>query len=208
MPTACAGVPAAQYPAEVASGWAAVNVKGGMLSARRLILDTAGNFLVAESGKSITAHILDASRCIASSKTLIKQNNLSSGIYLTGTTLYASSMSTVWKWTYDPQAIAVGVTKTVVVTGMYNGDHLTRSLIISLNHPNLLIVSHGSNDNFDFTSGNINIARSNIKVFDMNAVPTGGHDYVTGGNTLAYGLRNEVGLTFDPNNMLLTLLKP
>jgi len=47
-----------------------------------------------------------------------------------------------------------------------------------------------------------------IKVFDMNAVPTGGRSDATGGNTLAYGLRNEVGLAFYPNNMLLTLLKP
>jgi glucose/arabinose dehydrogenase len=134
-------------------------------SARGLILDTAGNFLVVESGKGITAHILDASGCIASSKTLIKQNNLNHGVYLTGTTLYASSMSTVWKWTYDPQVLTVGAIKTVVVTGMYNGGHPTRSLVVSPSHPNLLVVSHGSNDNFDFPSGNINIARSNISRF-------------------------------------------
>lgn len=205
MPTACAGVPAAQYPGEVAPGWAAVKVKGGMLSARGIIFDTAGNLLVVESGKGITAHTLDAFGCITSSKILIKQNNLNHGIYLNGTTLYASSMSTVWKWSYDPKAISVGSTKTVVVTGMFNGGHPTRSLIISPNHPNLLIVSHGSNDNFDFPSGNVNVARSNIKVFDMNAVPTSGHNYVTGGHTPAYGLRNEVGLTFDPNNMFVAI---
>jgi len=76
MPTACAGVPAAQYPWGVASGWAAVKVKGGMISARGVVFDTAGNLLVVESGKGITAHTLDGSGCIASSKTLIKQNNL------------------------------------------------------------------------------------------------------------------------------------
>ncbi|KAN0104437.1 hypothetical protein V8E51_010182 [Hyaloscypha variabilis] len=202
MPTACAGVPVAQYPGEVATGWAAVKVKGDMISARGVIFDSAGNLLVVESGKGITAHTLDATGCIVSSKTLIKQNNLNHGIYLNGTTLYASSMTTVWKWTYDPKAIAVGSTKTVVVAGMYNGGHPTRTLIISPNHPNLLAVSHGSNDNFDFPSGNFNVARANIKVFDMDAVPTGGYNYVTGGHTPAYGLRNEVGLTFDPNNML------
>lgn len=207
LPTACAGVPAAQYPGQVASGWAAVKVKGGMISARGIVFDAAGNLLVVESGKGITAHTLasDGSGCIASSKTLIKQNNLNHGIYLNGTSLYASSMTTVWKWTYDPKAIAVGSTKTVVVTGMYNGGHPTRSLIISPKHPNLLIVSHGSNDNFDFPSGNVNTARSNIKVFDMNSVPSGGYNYVTGGQTPAYGLRNEVGLTFDPNNMFVNI---
>jgi glucose/arabinose dehydrogenase len=207
MPTACAGVPVAQYPGEVATGWAAVKVKGDMISARGVIFDSAGNLLVVESGKGITAHTLDATGCIVSSKTLIKQNNLNHGIYLNGTTLYASSMTTVWKWTYDPKAIAVGSTKTVVVAGMYNGGHPTRTLIISPNHPNLLAVSHGSNDNFDFPSGNVNVARANIKVFDMDAVPTGGYNYVTGGHTPAYGLRNEVGLTFDPNNMFVGTIK-
>jgi glucose/arabinose dehydrogenase len=207
MPTACAGVPVAQYPGEVATGWAAVKVKGDMISARGVIFDSAGNLLVVESGKGITAHTLDATGCIVSSKTLIKQNNLNHGIYLNGTTLYASSITTVWKWTYDPKAIAVGSTKTVVVAGMYNGGHPTRTLIISPNHPNLLAVSHGSNDNFDFPSGNVNVARANIKVFDMDAVPTGGYNYVTGGHTPAYGLRNEVGLTFDPNNMFVGTIK-
>lgn len=210
MSTACPGVPAAQYPSEVASGWAAVKIKGGMITARGIVFDTAGNLLIVESGKGITAHTLasDGSGCIASSKTLIKQNNLNHGIYLNDTTLYASSMTTVWKWTYDPKAVAVGSNKTVVVTGMYNGGHPTRSLIISPNNPSLLIISHGSNDNFDFPSGNINIARSNIKVFDMNSVPTGGYNYVTGGQTPAYGLRNEVGLTFDPIICSLSLFNP
>jgi len=207
MPTACAGVPVDQYPGEVATGWAAVKVKGDMISARGLIFDSAGNLLVVESSKGITAHTLDATGCVVSSKTLIKQNNLNHGIYLNGTTLYASSMTTVWERTYDPKAIAVGSTKTVVVAGMYNGGHPTRTLIISPNHPNLLVVSHGSNDNFDFPSGNVNVARANIKVFDMDAVPTGGYNYVTGGHTPAYGLRNEVGLTFDPNNMFVGTIK-
>jgi hypothetical protein len=99
MPTACGGVPAAQYPGEATSGWAAVKVKSGMISARGIVFDTAGNLLVVESGKGITAHTLDASGCIVSSKTLIKQNNLNHGICLNGTALYASSMTAVWKWT-------------------------------------------------------------------------------------------------------------
>jgi hypothetical protein len=88
-------------------------------------------------------------------------------------------MTTVWKWMYGPQAIAVRSDRTVVVTGMFNGGHPTRSLIIQPSHTNLLVVSHGSNDNFDFIPGNINVARSNIKVFDMNTIPTCGYNYVT-----------------------------
>jgi hypothetical protein len=46
IPTACVGVPSPQYPEQVApSGWVAVKVKGDMVSARGIILDTAGNLL-------------------------------------------------------------------------------------------------------------------------------------------------------------------
>ena len=90
------------------------------------------------------------------------------------------------------------------MTGMYPGGHATRTLAIPPNHPNLLVISHGSNDNFDYASADINIGRSNVKVFDMTSTPTTGYNYVSGGRTSGYGLRNEVGLTFDPNGMCVT----
>ena len=111
---------------------------------------------------------------------LIKQNNLSHGIFLNGTTLYSSSMTTLWSWTYDLKAIAGGSNKKVVVTEMCAQGNPTRSLIIPPNHFNLLVVAHGSNHNFDFASGNINAARSNIEVFDMTAVPSCGYNCVVG----------------------------
>jgi hypothetical protein len=54
--------------------------------------------------------------------------------------------------------------------------------------------------------GKINVARSNIKVFDMNTVPIGGYHYFTGGLTPTYALRNEVGFAFDQNNMFLAII--
>ncbi len=179
-----------------------------MVSTRGIVFDSAGHLLTVESGKGVTAHTLGSDGCITTSKTLISQNNLNHGIALNanGTTLYASSMTTVWSWTYDPQTVAiVASSKTVVVKGMFAGGHPTRTLIFSPTNQNLLLVSHGSNDNFDYPSGDVNTARSAVKVFDINAVPTGGHSYVTGGHQAGYGLRNEVGLTFDSNNMFVTL---
>jgi hypothetical protein len=114
----------------------------------------AGNLLIVESGKGITAY-----------------------------TMYASSTTIVWSWTYDPKAIAVGSAKIAVVTGMVASSHPTRSLIIPPKHPNLLVVSRGSNDNFNFPFGHINAARSNIKVFDLTSIPNGGYSYVMGGHT-------------------------
>jgi hypothetical protein len=38
-------------------------------------------------------------------------------------------------------------------------------------------------------------------VFDISKVPTGGYTYAKDGYLMGYGLRNEVGLTFDGNGM-------
>lgn len=203
VPTGCAGVTAAQYPGILKDGWRATKVKGGMTGTRGVILDSAGHILTVESGKGITLHTVGLDGCITDSKTLIAQNNLNHGILLdvNGTTLYASSMTTVWAWPYDPVAAAVIGSATIVVSGMFNGGHPTRSLVMSPAYPNLLVVSHGSDENIDVASINMSTARAIVKVFDMSSVPSGGFNYITDGYNAGYGLRNEVGLTFDANNM-------
>lgn len=82
----------------------------------------------------------------------------------------------------------------------YNG-HVTRTLIIPPNRPDLLVVAHGSNGNLDYASGDPATARAIVKVFNTSAVPTGGHNYAKDGWNAGYGLRNEVGLAFDGNNL-------
>ncbi|CAN9265928.1 unnamed protein product [Alternaria alternata] len=80
--------------------------------------------------------------------------------------------------------------------------HVTRTLSIPPQHPNLLIVSHGSNDNFDYGSADMKTGRSCVKVFNTTTIPENGYDYPTGGYQMGYGLRNEVGLAFDAEGML------
>jgi glucose/arabinose dehydrogenase len=203
VPTICAGVAVAQYPGILKDGWRATKVKGGMTGTRGVILDTAGHILTVESGKGISVHTVGFDGCITDSKTLIAQNNLNHGILLNpnGTTLYASSMTTVWAWPYDPIAAAVLGSATIVVSGMFNGGHPTRSLVMSPAYSNLLVVSHGSDENIDIASINMSTARAIVKIFDMSSVPIGGYKYATDGYNAGYGLRNEVGLTFDANNM-------
>jgi hypothetical protein len=202
IPSSCSGL-TPRYASSIASGWRATKIKGSLRTPRGIVIDSAGHLLVVEVGLGISAHTLDASGCIASSKTLISQTNLNHGIYLSpdGLTLYASSITTVWKWTYNPTDATISGSSTVLVTGMSNGGHATRTLTIPKNNPNLLVVSCGSNGNLDIPATDMATARAVVKVFDLNSVPNGGYNYVSGGWQAGYGLRNEVGIVFDGNNM-------
>ncbi|CZR56442.1 uncharacterized protein PAC_06330 [Phialocephala subalpina] len=203
VPTACPGVPAISFPFQVASGWAATKVAGNLTLPRGIVVDTQGRLLMVQNGIGISQHILTSGGCIQSSRVLIAQTNLNHGIYLSpnGTTLYASSPTTVWSWTYDPASGNVLGSYTVLVTGMVNSGHITRTLIIPPHAPNLLLVAHGSNGNVDAAAVNPATARAVVRVFDLSNLPSGGYNYVTQGYLMGYGLRNEVALAFDGNNM-------
>lgn len=203
VPESCSGVPAAKFQTSVASGWKATKIAGGLQTPRGAIFDSAGHLLIVESGKGITVFTLDQSGCVSTKKTLISQTNLNHGIRLSpdGNTLYASSMTTVWKWSYNPTDATITGTATVLVTGMSNGGHATRTIAIPENNPNLLVVSCGSNANLDMPSGDAAIGRAIVKVFDLSSAPSGGYNYASGGYSAGYGLRNEVGIVFDGNNM-------
>ncbi|RDL31915.1 Uncharacterized protein BP5553_09317 [Venustampulla echinocandica] len=204
IPASCAGAGAAKFQSVLASGWKATKVIGGLTSPRSIVFDTAGNMLVVQSGKGISLHVMSADGCISSTKMLVSQNNLNHGISLSvdGKTLYASTSTTVYSWPYTASSTSVG-TRGTVITGMYNGGaHVSRTLLIAPHQPNLLVVSHGSNDNFDYASGNPKTGRAIVKVFDLSKAPANGYNYPNDGWLAGYGLRNEVGITFDGNNML------
>lgn len=80
-------------------------------------------------------------------------------------------------------------------------DHPTRTLIIPKSHPNLLVVSSGSNENLDPGSLDLSLERGVVKVFDMNTVPSGGYDYIIEGWQAGWGLRNAVALVFDSDEL-------
>ncbi|KAH7310978.1 hypothetical protein BKA65DRAFT_543030 [Rhexocercosporidium sp. MPI-PUGE-AT-0058] len=203
VPASCSGAGAPKFSSVLASGWKATKVLGGLTSPRSIIFDSAGNMLVVQSGKGITLHTMTADGCVSATKTLVALNSLNHGIALSsdGKTLYASSMTQVYSWPYTASSGSVG-TRATIVTGMYSGGHSTRTLLLSPKNPNLLAVSHGSNDNFDYPSGNPKTARACVKVFDLNAIPSGGYNYISGGWLAGYGMRNEVGIAFDGNSML------
>jgi glucose/arabinose dehydrogenase len=203
IPASCSGAGNPAFAGSLASGWKATKVAGGLTSPRSIQFDSAGNMLVVQSGKGISYHKMGTDGCIVSTKMLVSQNNLNHGIAMSpdGKTLYASSMTQAYSWPYDAAAATVG-TRATIVTGMYNGgSHLTRTLAIAPQAPNLLVVSHGSNANIDTATGDPKTGRAIIKVFDLKSVPSGGYNYVSGGYLAGYGQRNEVGMCFDKNNM-------
>ncbi|KAH8819380.1 cellobiose dehydrogenase-like protein [Xylogone sp. PMI_703] len=204
FPTSCSGVAAPRFPSALASGWKAVKIAGGLTTPRGVIVDSAGNLLIVQSGKGITVHTLSSNGCVSSTKTLVSLTSLNHGIYLSidGKTLYASSLTTVYSWTYDANTQTVSSTSKTIVNGMNPGGHPSRTLVISPKSPNLLVIQEGSNSNIDNESVNIKTERAVVKVFDLNSVPSGGYVWTTGGYQAGYGLRNEVGLTFDGNSML------
>lgn len=204
IPASCSGAGAPVFQGNLAAGWKATKIAGGLTSPRSIQFDSAGNMLVVQAGKGISYHKMGADGCVTSTKMLVSQNNLNHGIAMSpdGKTLYASSMTQAFSWPYDAAAGTVG-TRATIITGMVNGgSHLTRTLAIAPHAPNLLVVSHGSNSNIDAATNDPKTGRAIIKVFDLSKIPSGGYNYVSGGYNAGYGQRNEVGICFDKNNML------
>jgi len=123
------------------------------------------------------------------------------GIALTATHLYASSPTTVYRWTYKPgqRSAAAGSAETVV-QGIEATGHVTRTLLIDAQ--NRLYVNIGSATNVDGMPGTTpSSARGVIRRYDLGAIPPGGYP-AAGGELFAAGLRNEVGLSLDSQGRL------
>ncbi|KAJ2974618.1 hypothetical protein NUW58_g8602 [Xylaria curta] len=200
----CPNVRGPSVSYNTAPGWSYVKVVGGLRSPRDLVLDSLGRLLIIEVGVGITQHLVDAHGCIINTRLLISRDDLNHGICLSadGKTLYASSPSSVFRWDYDLNTGDVGQNAVEVVTGMWTSGHISRTLAIPPHRQDLLVVSHGSDMNIDLDSSNPEIARAIVKVFNISSAPAGGYKFVSEGWNAGYGLRNEVGLAFDGNNML------
>lgn len=111
-----------------------------------------------------------------------------------GKTLFASSSNNAWSWTYNVTDASISNEK-LLVTNMGDTTHSTRTLHIPPLHPNLLVISRGSDGNIDPSAATTTSGHAQVKAFDLDHVPNGGYDYSTEGGILAYGVRNEVGVT-------------
>jgi glucose/arabinose dehydrogenase len=191
------------FPLEAAEGWSWVKIAGGLRAPRGMVVDSKGNLIVVEQGKGVSVHTIGPDGCIASTKSLIANYALNHGIALTpdGAHLIVSSMASAWRYDYDAEAQSVSGEQ-VVVKGMEPGGHTTRTAVIPPDTPDLLILSVGSKGNLDGPSIDKSVGRALLKVFNLTSVPEGGYDYTTSGWYLGYGLRNEVAVVVDKNNMI------
>jgi glucose/arabinose dehydrogenase len=123
------------------------------------------------------------------------------GVAVTPTHVYASSATTVYRWTYaSGDRVAQGPAQ-VIVQGIEGGGHTSRTLLID--RVSRLYVSVGSASNVDAPAApNMPPAtRAQIRRFNLTAIPAGGYAFSTG-EIFAQGLRNEVGLTIDRQGRL------
>ena len=154
---------------------------------RDITFDSRGRLLILEAGSGITALTLSNDSC--------------SVVSTDGNTLYASSNNSAWAWDYNVDGPNISNPR-IIVTGMGGTTHSTRTLHIPPLHPNLLVVSRGSDGNIDASAADIASGHSQVKVFDLNHVPSGGYDYTSEGAVLGFGVRNEVGVTSDLNGRI------
>ncbi|KAK8044655.1 hypothetical protein PG993_004679 [Apiospora rasikravindrae] len=189
-----------RYTYTLGSGWSVVKIAGNLRQVRTIVWDPLGQMLVAENGKGISVHTFGADGCLNSSSTLIALGQLNHGLAITpdGKTLYASTERMAYQWAYDPATRKVSGQKTVV-NGMVSGIHSTRNLLVLPQKPNMVLLQTGSTSNLDQQALNMGSGRALIKIFDMDKVPANGYNYNSGGEVLAYGLRNEIGFITDPN---------
>ncbi|KAI1811325.1 soluble quino protein glucose dehydrogenase [Poronia punctata] len=200
FPTECEGVAAAKYPYTVDSEWEITKIASGLSRPRTIVFDPLGNMLVLESASGVSVHTFGDDGCLNSSTTIIANSGLNHGLSLSpdGKTLYASSTTQAWSWTYDAAARNVSDQKTIV-TGISQGVHFTRTIVVSPKNPDIVLISVGSNNNWDYAAESPETGRACVKAFDVSKAPTEGYDYNSEGTMIAYGVRNEVALAFDPN---------
>lgn len=205
----CASINPAQAPT-FAPGYSGRVVMNGLRTPRGIIFDTQGNLLTTEQGGYGVRYVQltdngGTNVCVKSSKQLISDSTINHGIALSpdGKKLYVSSQIYVWSWDYDGTTGTVSNKKTLVQGMKQGGYHLTRTLLIPKQRPDLLLVQRGSQDNIDTAAGQLETARSQIRVFKIADIEKATVEYSTG-EVLAWGVRNAVGVGEDPKGGIVS----
>jgi len=180
----------------VPAGYCASSWLSGLSSPRALAVASNGDLLVLESGSSqIRAVWMDANDKVQSA-VLARIAGLTHGIAISAPYVYASSMTTVYRWKYTPGMRTDLGQPEIVISYMPINGHIARTLIFDAQ--GLLYVSTGSGTNVDLNSN-----RSRIMRFDLSKLPPDGTGIKwVNGELFADGLRNTVGLDFDAKGRL------
>lgn len=113
--------------------------------------------------------------------------------------LYVSNMTTIYRWPYTPGDRVAPSMPEIVVANIPGAGHDSRTIVFDAK--GRLVFHVGSLTEEDFDPA-IVATRSMVRRFTIPAVlPAGGLDYANG-EVVAAGLRNEVGLTVDPQGRM------
>lgn len=198
----CPGVPLAN--ASLASNFCAFQYPVTVNQARSVVSVGPGDALILERGAQAVTLLQDMDGdSVPDNKTeLVTAPGLNHGLALWDSYIFASSATTVYRWSYDSYFNITSPDPTVVVTNISADDmgtpgqgvHTTRTL--AFDSVGRLYISVGSMTNVDYNSFRARLRRFNIS--DEILYPI---DFLTG-EVFADGLRNEVGLAFDKHGVL------
>lgn len=184
--------------ATVPDGFCASVWADDLAAPRGLFVTDDGDVLVVERSRSQVTVLWDDDHDGVSGEgeraKLAGESGLNHGVTVHDGFLYGSSPTTVFRWPYAAGTRADLGDSEVVVKGIPDGGHSTRTLVFDAG--GRLYVSCGSGSNVDSDS-----RRSRIRRFSIANLPDGGLDFGTG-EVFADGLRNEVGLAFDAQGRL------
>ena len=119
--------------------------------------------------------------------------NLNHGLSYGCGYLYASSPTTVYRWSFDESTLSVTGTVEEVITGLPTGGHTTRTLLVHHNCT-YIYMSVGSGTNVD-----PNAARARVMRYRISMLPQTWEE----GELFADGLRNTVALCLDEETGVL-----
>ncbi|KAG8926641.1 hypothetical protein FRC02_008764 [Tulasnella sp. 418] len=201
-PGECQGRPLFAYEPRVDDFLSARVISNTLTRPRGIKFDSAGNLLVVQSGAGIAAltEVNDTSSCNGWEKrNVVSMQGLNHGIEIVGGFLYASTESTLYRWEYNANEAVVSGEPRVVVSGMSNSDHNTRTLLYQPGDPGYMIINRGSDSNIDIGAADIASGRSQVRRFALNRL---NYDWMEG-QLLGWGLRNGVALALGRDNRSL-----
>lgn len=183
----------AALDANAPDGFCAFTFATDVPRARGILVDAEGTVLVAGNGNIVALWDDDGDGVSGDGEraTIASASGLNHGIAVHDGYLYASSATTVYRWSYAADRAPLGE-PIIVIRGIPSGGHSTRTLAFDDTY---LYVSVGSGSNVDPNPSRAGIFRFAIADLD-DEIP------FADGEIFALGLRNEVGLRFDSRGRL------
>ncbi|KAJ3053821.1 hypothetical protein HK097_003287 [Rhizophlyctis rosea] len=194
--------PNPQYPLLTHPDWTGAVLVNNVKTPRGLAVDSRNNLLVVESKVGVKAFTINANGCITKTKTVLTEPTLNHAVTVSvdGKYLFVSSNKRAWRYDYDATTQTAS-NRRVIITFESDIGHITRTMLNPARYPHLLIVGVGSDGDLDYPSYYPTSGRSDVRIFDLRRIPSGGYQYLQG-RLFGYGLRNEVGIDSDAKGQI------